>query len=74
LKTLEAEKGQSVYSAIQGAIKAAKKQGMEVKLAFNEIELTINPLSYDIDIATIYSLKSEIRRLKRNRQVDLNDY
>jgi molybdenum cofactor biosynthesis enzyme len=71
---IEAEKGDSICAAARKAIMQAKNHSAEVRLTFNEIELTVSPLSFDIDIATIYSLKSEIRRLKRNRQVDLNNY
>ena len=46
------------------AVAEARRFRMEVQFEFNEIYLSVSPLSCADDIAVIYSLKSEIRRLK----------
>jgi hypothetical protein len=61
----EPEKGDSIYFAAQKAIKLARENNQEVEFVFNEIRLIASPLSYDVDIATIYNLQHEIRRLSR---------
>jgi hypothetical protein len=62
---IKAEKGDSIYTAARKAITQAKIHSREVRLIFNEIELVVSPLSFDVDIGTIYDLKSEMRHLKK---------
>ena len=64
MKTIEAQKGHSIYNSIQMAIREAQKCGGEVSLIFNEITLILSPYSHDVDIATIYNLKHRIRQLE----------
>jgi len=61
----EAEKGDSIYTAARKAIRLAKSEARDVELIFNEISIMVSPLSYDIDIGTIYSLKSKLRQLEK---------
>ncbi len=59
----EAEKGMSIYGASLAAVDMAAKYGVEVELIFNGLTMFVSPFSHAADIATIYNLKSEIRRL-----------
>ena len=59
---IEIEKGDFIYTAAKTAISTARLHNCEVSFDFNGISMTVHPLSYDVDIALIYSLKSQIRR------------
>lgn len=63
---IEAGKGTNIYQAVKEAkeILATRYQYAYDILRFNEIDIAISANSLDEDIVTIYSLKSQIRRLK----------
>lgn len=56
--------GGSIYTAVQFAIKKAYDLGCDVQFKFNGTDLSVSQFSYDVDIATIYGLKCEVRRLQ----------
>jgi hypothetical protein len=70
MTTIEAEKGDSIYTAARKAIMHAKINSTEVRFVFNEIEIIVSPLSFDIDIVTIYDLKCNVRRLKKESSLN----
>ena len=62
---IEAPKGMSIYNAVAWAKLQAVSEGLrEITLVFNEISLTIDRSSLDIDICTIYQLECRVRNLK----------
>lgn len=59
---IEASKGMSIYLAAQEAVRAARDFGAPVDLVFNGLAVIVSPMSFADDIATIYTLKAELRR------------
>jgi len=60
---IQANKGMNIYQAAQHAVEIAAKNGTEVELVFNDLTMHVSPFSHADDIATIYSLKHQLRRL-----------
>lgn len=63
MKEYRAGPGETVYFAAKNAIDFAVSSGREIEFEFNGISVWVHPDSYPGDIATIVSLKHEIRRL-----------
>lgn len=63
MKTYTPAKGISIYGACEEAVQLARALGQSVHFTFNEIELCASPFSHADDIAEIYSLRCELRRL-----------
>lgn len=57
-KKIIAEPNDSILTSARKAINYARIHSVEVDLIFNGVSIKVNPLSFDADIATIYSLKS----------------
>lgn len=64
MKTYEADKGMSIHHAAEKACRLASEVRVNYALVFNWIEIIVSPYSEPDDIAMIYYLKSELRRLK----------
>ncbi len=63
---LEAPKGSNIYSAIRDVkAKLSRLQLSEATLIFNDIHITVSADSNDSDLAIIYSLRQELRRLQK---------
>lgn len=56
--------GMSIWQASEKAKRVAMENYCEVEFEFNKITLYVRPESCADDIAAIYSLKNEIRRLR----------
>ncbi|ANA49308.1 hypothetical protein PMW_183 [Pseudomonas phage phiPMW] len=64
--SLDIPKGMNIHSAATYARDyAAKQRANYVTIVFNDINLTVYATSNPDDIALIYYLESEVRRLKR---------
>lgn len=64
---IEAEIGVTIYRAVEIAQESLIKEGyfVESNLKFNDLLIPFSLKSDPIDIATIYNLMTEIKRLKR---------
>lgn len=58
---IEISKGLMVHDAAEIAIKKAKECKTEVTFEFNELDITVYPQSYFVDICRIYILMREMR-------------
>ena len=68
MRTLEIPKGCNIFAAARMAINEAQYQqprsGEPVEFEFNELKIVARAGSCENDLAEIYALKSEIRRLE----------
>lgn len=62
--TIDIPKGESIHGAAHLAIAAARASNDHVEFDFNGIPLIATRHSCALDIATIYDLKCELRRLQ----------
>ncbi len=63
---LEAPKGSNIYTAIKDVKDRMRRvQLSEATLIFNDIHITVSADSNDSDLAIIYSLRHELRRLQK---------
>lgn len=63
--TYEPEKGMSIYLAAMQAVNIASARHEDVQFKFNGVDLIVSKRSFADDIAMIYTLKCEIRRLRK---------
>ena len=67
MKTVEMDKGLSIYLAAEQAVSVAKKTKQDVKFIFNDEWIIASPFSFADDLAAIYQLKCQITRLIARR-------
>lgn len=63
---IKAQPGESIYHAAQRAISYCQNFGVRDTLKFNGIDIHVCRYSFDEDIATIYNLKMQIKRMENN--------
>lgn len=61
--TIDIPKGYHAYHAAQLAVEKAREHLCEVDYQFNDIPMLVSPFSHPEDIAVIYTLRHELRRL-----------
>lgn len=61
---IEIEKGMTFHQALERAVIITQERGGYVDFTFNGIDVTFHENSYPNDIATIYDLKCQLRRIK----------
>lgn len=62
--TIQIDKGETIYRAVQTAKDAAVKAGHSVQFEFNGLTVTVDPESYPSDVVTIYNLLHALRRAR----------